>query len=495
MTISTSRRRFLAASLAGSAAAAVSTAASAKAAASGKSGKTLEYDVVIVGAGCAGLSAAIEAADRGAKPVILEKCFSPMGNTIYAGGNFNAVCTWVQKRDGVKDSLDSFFHDMVEVSRHRCDMDLMKMYCEESAGVIQWLTDRCGVKWKKLDIQIPPMLGRCHEVTGPIQPGGSQLVDDMMKQLDKLGVPILTSHKVIEVMHDDMLRCTGVKCLTPKGLVTIRAKGGVVMCTGGFSNNKGLITQYMGGAVAWMPLRGSAVTTGENITLLRDFFPQYVNMDQYHAGPIHAETRANPSNMVNFGICVNPQGHRYVDEANTYVYVGQNTPKLVPENRAFIILDSKVRNEPIVDKRFKRYQKAKAPIFQANTIEELAKQCGIPADTLAATVKEYNEACRAGKGSTLKVKATMEKPNIIDKPPFYGFEFSGGLTTTFGGPKINTKAEVLNLDGKAVPGLYAAGNAIGGLFYDNYLDGSQLVAAVIWGRVAAQECAKRAKAA
>lgn len=87
----------------------------------------------------------------------------------------------------------------------------------------------------------------------------------------------------------------------------------------------------------------------------------------------------------------------------------------------------------------------------------------------------------------------MEKPRTIEEGPFYAFEFSGGMTATFGGPKINRKAEVLNLEGRPVPGLYAAGNAIGGLFYDNYLDGSQLTAAVIWGRIAAHEALARAK--
>lgn len=137
-------------------------------------------------------------------------------------------------------------------------------------------------------------------------------------------------------------------------------------------------------------------------------------------------------------------------EGQTYVFVAQNTPKRIPENRAFIILDSRVRNEPIFDLRFKRYEKAKAPIYKADTIVELARQCGLPEAMLAKTVKEFNEAVHAGKGS-----------------------------------KINKKAEVLNRDGKAIPGLHAAGDAIGVLFYDNYLDGSQLTAAVIRGRVAA----------
>lgn len=193
------------------------------------------------------------------------------------------------------------------------------------------------------------------------------------------------------------------------------------------------ITRYMG--AAWMLLRDSVCCTGDNMSLTEPLFPNYVNCDQFHAGPIRAATRANPPHMVNHGICVTPRGERYIDEGQTYVFVAQNTPKRIPENRAFIILDSRVRNEPIFDLRFKRYEKAKAPIYKADTIVELARQCGLPEAMLAKTVKEFNEAVHAGKGS-----------------------------------KINKKAEVLNRDGKAIPGLYAAGNAIGVLFYDNYLD-------------------------
>lgn len=494
MSKSLDRRHFLKTGLLGAAAAGV--ALKTQAAETAADGIPVEtYDIVIIGAGCAGLTAAIEAADIGAKAIVLEKMPMPLGNTIYAGGNFNAACTWVQERDGIKDDMESFYRDMVKVSQNRCDMELMRMFCEESPNVLRWLTDRCAIQWKKIDYQIAPMLGRCHEVTGPTQPGGSQLTKQMLEEVKKAGVPLVFNTKVVEITHDNVLNCTGVEAIGPKGRVRYVAKGGVIVCTGGFHNNKEMLTRYMGGAAAWMPLRGSVCCTGDNMTLTEPFFPNYVNCDQFHAGPIHAATRANPSNMVNYGICVTPQGERYIDEGQTYVFVAQNTPKRIPENRAFIILDSRVRNEPIVDLRFKRYIKAKAPIYQADTIEELARQCGLPEAALAKTVKEFNEAVHAGKGSKLPVPTTMEKPHTIEKVPFYGFEFSGGMTATFGGPKINKKAEVLNRDGKAIPGLYAAGNAIGGLFYDNYLDGSQLTAAVIWGRVAAREAFQRSKKA
>jgi fumarate reductase flavoprotein subunit len=321
------------------------------------------------------------------------------------------------------------------------------------------------------------------------------MVENMMAEVEKLHVPMMFNTKVVELLHDDMLRCTGVKAVSPEGPLVIHAKGGVILATGGFHANKALVTQFMGGEVAWMPIRGSMTLTGENILLTAPFFPMYVNMDQFHAGPIHGPTKANPSQMVNFGICVNTLGNRYVDEASTYVEIARHTAKDTIRNSAFIILDSAVVKLPIVAMRIDRYKAAKAPIFEANSIGELASKIGVPAKALEKTVSEYNDAVHAGRGASLKVPATMKKPYTIEKGPFLAVPFSGGMTATFGGPKISLKGEVLNTESKPVPGLYAAGNAIGGLFYDDYLSGSQLGAAVIWGRVGADEAAARAKAA
>lgn len=380
------------------------------------------------------------------------------------------------------------------VSKGRGDPELTKMYCEQSAGAVQWLTDRCHLSWKKIPMQIKPMLGRSHQVDSKAGPGGSQMVENMMAEVEKLHVPMMFNTKVVELLHDDMLRCTGVKAVSPEGPLVIHAKGGVILATGGFHANKALVTQFMGGEVAWMPIRGSMTLTGENILLTAPFFPMYVNMDQFHAGPIHGPTKANPSQMVNFGICVNTLGNRYVDEASTYVEIARHTAKDTIRNSAFTILDSSVVKLPIVAMRIDRYKAAKAPIFEANSIGELASKIGVPAKALEKTVSEYNDAVHAGRGAALKVPATMKKPYTIEKGPFLAVPFSGGMTATFGGPKISLKGEVLNTESKPVPGLYAAGNAIGGLFYDDYLSGSQLGAAVIWGRVGADEAAARAKA-
>lgn len=456
-----------------------------------------QFDVVIVGAGCGGLTAAINAADAGAKVAILEKMNMPFGNTIYAGGFFNATNTHVQQRDGVSDTLDAFYNDMMKVSMNRGDPELTKMYVEKSAEAIAWLSDRVGIQWKKIHKEAWPALVRSHVVDGPKKPGGAQLTIQLLEKIKALpNVSVFYKTKAIELLKTPALHCTGVRAVNDEGKVTdFIAKGGVIIATGGYHANKEMVCQYMGGGVAWMPLRGSPALMGENIELTRPFFPKYVNMDQFHGGPIHGPTQANPSLMVNYGIIVNREGHRIIDEVNTYVAVAKKLPLLTPDNWAFIIIDQQVTQVPTVADRLDRYKRAKAPVYQADSIEALAKLIEVPANTLVKTVNDYNQALKAGKAAELTPPNTLENAPRIEKGPFMAIPFQGGMTATFGGPKISLKAEILNTENRPIPGLYAVGNAIGGLFYNDYIVGSQLTAAVIWGRVAGEEAAHRAKAA
>lgn len=478
-------------SAAAAGAATIANTASAKPAGASE----MHFDVVVLGAGCAGLSAALEAADKGAKVALLDKMFGPFGNTIYAGGHFNATNTFVQKRDGLSDTLDEFYKDMMDVSIGRGDPELTRMYVEKSGECIQWLTDRVGIQWKKMHEEPWPATVRGHVVDGPKKPGGAQLTTQLLDAVKaSKNITLFFNTKAIELLKTPALACTGVRAVTTKGeVIDFHAKGGVIIATGGFHNNKEMICKYMGGGVAWMPLRGAATLTGENIELTRPFFPQYVNMDQYHSGPIHGPTKANPSLMVNYGIIVNKEAQRIIDEVNTYVYIAKKLPQITPDNWAYIIIDQKVVDVSTVASRIARYKKAKAPIYEGQTIAELAKAMNVPIDALEKTVADYNAAVKSGKSGSLTPPNTLKNAPVLDKGPFLAFPFQGGMTATFGGPKISKKAEVLNTENRPVPGLYAAGNAIGGLFYDDYIVGSQLTAAVIWGRVAGEEAAGRTK--
>lgn len=488
-----SRRGLIKASLLGATATGLSTVAAATQAKPKE--KKQVFDVVIIGAGCAGLSAAIEAADRGAKVAVLEKMGMPFGNTIYAGGIFNATNTYVQKEQGLTDTVEAFYEDMMKVSQGRGDPVLTKVYCEESASAIQWLSDRVHIRFGKIVKEVWPGLVRGHVVQGPTKPGGSQLVKQLLAEIEKLpSVKIFYETKAMELTHSPTWECTGVKALSKEeGPIEFVARGGVLITTGGFHANKEMVCKYMGNGIDWMPLRGSPYLMGENVQLTAPFHPYYLNMDQFHGGPIHGPTKANPSTLVNYGIIVNKQGNRIIDEVNTYVAIAKTLPKLTPDNWAYIIIDSEVLNISTVATRLDRYRRAKAPVYEGNSIADLAAKIHVDPKVLEKTVGDYNAAVEKGEAAQLTPPNTLAQPRKLLKSPFLALPFQGGMTATFGGPKISVKGEVLGAEQEPIPGLYAAGNAIGGLFYYDYIVGSQLTAAVIFGRHAADEAAKRAK--
>ncbi|MDO5532992.1 FAD-binding protein, partial [Sutterella sp.] len=184
-----------------------------------------------------------------------------------------------------------------------------------------------------------------------------------------------------------------------------------------------------------------------------------------------------------------------INEAKTYVEMAKELPVITRDNWAYIVIDSSVLENDTVATRLDRYRAKKAPIFQGNTFAELARAIGMDEKVLTKTLEDYNKAVESGKAGDMNPPNTLKAPRLLSKAPFLALPFQGGMTATFGGPKINAKGQVLNAEQQPIPGLYAAGNAIGGLFYYNYIVGSQLTAAVIFGRHAAQDMAARAKKA
>jgi fumarate reductase flavoprotein subunit len=265
-----------------------------------------------------------------------------------------------------------------------------------------------------------------------------------------------------------------------------------VIASGGYSANAEMVTKYIGGWAARLALRGSPVVTGENISLTMPVYAKLVNMDQFHAGPIVADTHVNPAELVDsgIGVIVSLQGKRIIDESATYVAKAKQLPQLTRENRALQIVDSASDLlRLIVDK----YEEFNSPFYKADTIGDLAAACGLPVEATVRTVDQFNKALKDGALRQLVPPNTVKAPRPIARPPFYAFPFEGGMTATFGGPKINARAEVLNLEGQPIPGLYAAGNAAGGLFFDDYIAGTQLGAATVFGRIAAEQTVARAK--
>lgn len=486
-----SRRGLLKTSLFGAAAAGMTGIAAAAEAKSSK--KAPVYDAIVVGAGPAGLITAITAHDLGAKVVLFEKRDRPDGNAIYALGS---VCGWGsrhQKEQGIEDTAEAFNAMMMDVSKQMGDKALNRTYTDNISEGIDWL-EKEGVKFGKIKPMPYPRLGRTCRVLGEGLTGGSRLVQTLLAAAKKRGIEILYEHKVIELLHDDHFSVTGVKTLSDEGQKEWLSKGGVCLTTGGFSANPEMVDRYIGGWATRMVLRGSKSTTGENISLTLPLYAKCVNMDQFHAGPIIGATHVNPADVLNsgYGIQVNTSGDRYMDENNTYVIKARTTAQKTLDNTGWVIVDSTC---PVLDKVIPKFDMLNSPYGKANTIEEVAKQAGLPPAKIVALVKEYNDAVKNGTLGKMNPPNTYKKPHLIEKAPFYAVPLQGGMTATFGGPLINTKAEVQNLDGKTIPGLYAVGNSSGGIFFHNYAGGAQLGAATVFGRIAGKEMAQRAAAA
>ena len=450
------------------------------------------YDAIVLGAGPAGLITAITAHDLGIRVAVMEKKDRPDGNAIFALGS---VCGWGtrhQKEQGITDTADAFYAMMMDVSKQMGDPILNRVYTDNISAGIDWLEADIGVKFGKIRPMPYPRLGRTCRVLGEGITGGGRLVEKLLEACKKRGIDILFQHKAIELLHDEHFAVTGVKVLTPDGQKSFLAKAGVCICTGGFSANPEMVDRYIGGWATRMVLRGSKSTTGENISLTMPLYTKFVNMDQFHSGPILGKTHVNPADVLNsgYGVQVNTSGQRYMDENNTYVIKARTTAQMTLDNYAWVIVDSDCS---VLDKVIPKFDRLNNPYGKADTIEELCKQVKLPVERVTAIVKAYNEAVEKGTLDQMNPPCTYKKPHPIKKAPFYAVPFQGGMTATFGGPLINAKAEIQNLDGESIPGLYAAGNSAGGIFFHNYAGGAQLGAALVYGRIAGAELAKRAK--
>lgn len=490
-----SRRGLLKTSILGAAAAGAAGFTSTAAAAGEAKTPKAVYDAVILGAGPAGLIAAITAHDAGAKVVVMEKRDRPDGNAIYALGS---VCGWGtrhQKEQGIEDNAEDFYKMMMGISKGQGDKALNRCYTDNITAGIDWLESDVGVKFGKIRVMPYPRLGRtCRVVGDKGLTGGSALVQKLLQACAKRGIEILYEHKAVELLTDGLNRVTGVRTLSEKGFEDWSAKGGVLIATGGFSANPEMVCRYIGGWASRLVLRGSRSTTGENISLVLPLFAKCVNMDQFHAGPIVAATHVNPADVLNsgYGIQVNTSGRRYMDEKNTYVIKARTTARETLDNAAFCIVDSRC---PVLDKVIAKFDRLHNPYGKADTLEELCKQVGLPFEAVKAEIDAYNEAVKTGSTAKMNPPCSYKKAYPIDQAPFYAVPFQGGMTATFGGPLINVKAEIQNLDGGSIPGLYAAGNAAGGIFFNDYAGGAQLGAATVFGRIAGREMVARAKRA
>lgn len=454
--------------------------------------KQNSYDLVVVGTGAAGTSAALSAAQNGSKVLLLEKGTHTGGSSNYTEGLF-AVDSYLQKEQGIKVSGTDVLKEEVEYSKFRADSRIWRKYVDSSADTVQWLKDQ-GVEYEGVQAM------GAGEATWHIYKGmGNAVIHDaLLPQAEKLGVEVLNLTKATALHKDDQGRIIGITIENVKTNETQDIKTpSVVLATGGYLNNAKLMKQITHYDTDRLVPVSSGKGTGDGLEMAWDAGakPYGTGMAMLFGGylkdPDEPSFKMMPSQMNTAAgqqplLWINGDGDRFVDESVVYnfSYAGN---ALYTQESVYSILDQATINKMITDGNFmglgvyvKRGQKmdklqaeidqaiaAKKPfIFKADTIEELAEKMNLPVSELTKTIDSYNQDCETGTDSLFGKDADYLVP--VNHGPYYGFKLNVGAFCTMGGLQVTTDNEVLDNSGKVIPGLYAAGNDAAGLTGDTY---------------------------
>lgn len=443
------------------------------------------YDVVIVGAGGGGMAAAIEAKEQGMNPVILEKMPVAGGNTIKASAGMNASETKFQKEAGIKDTNDLFFEETLKGGKETNDQELLRYFVDSSADAIDWL-DSMGITLNNLTVTGGMSVKRTHRPADG-SAVGQYLVQGLLRNVQERDIPLYTDADVKEINNQDGA-VSGVKVVfNNKEEKEIKTEA-VVVATGGFGANLDMVTDYNKDLDGFVTTN-QAGSQGDGIKMIKKMGGATVDMQEIQIHPtVEQETSFLITEAVRGegALLVDQTGKRFVNELETRDNVSAAIIAL-KEHAAYLVFDEGVK-ERVTAIDF--YEK-QGFVKKAETIEELAKEIQMDEKTLTDTLTTWNTNVKKKKDTEFNRTTGMD--NDLSKAPYYAIKIAPGIHHTMGGAKINHKTQVLTKDGKPIKGLYAAGEASGGLHGKNRIGGNAVADIIIYGRQAGTQSAEFVK--
>lgn len=450
------------------------------------------FDVVVIGAGGAGMAAAIRAHDAGAKVVVFEKLPFAGGNTQIAQGFINAADPGRQKKQGIEDSPQKHFEQTLAAGDFRGDPERVRVLTENALGAVEWL-ESLGMKFKDNVIQIfGALYPRSHI---PVMPKGQGYATVLMNALKERKVEVRTSTPLLEIIREKQFEgpVLGVKVRNKKGEeVYVRARRGVVLAAGGFSGNVYLRELHDPRVrdLGTDNLPGS--TAGEVMIAANRVGAYLVGMDfiQSTPGAPKGKKLKIPLNFnVAASLYVDQRGKRIVDEGQRRDVI-RDAVLGTPERYAFTFTD---------DETFQTYDKvSQATVHEgvkigeawtAPTLRELAVKMKVDPDALEATIARYNSFVDAKKDEDFG-KAPHNLTHKFEKGPFWACYTSMTVHHTMGGVNTNVKAQCLDWTGAPIPHLYAAGEITGGIHGTNRVGGNAILDCFVFGQIAGVNVAK-----
>lgn len=438
------------------------------------------YDVVIVGAGGAGMAAAIQAKDAGANPVILEKMPIAGGNTLKSSAGMNASETKFQEAEGIEDSNDLFYEETLAGGKGTNDKELLRYFVDHSAEAIDWL-DSMGITLDNLTVTGGMSEKRTHRPTDG-SAVGEYLVDGLMRNIHENEIPIFVNADVKEINEVDG-QVNGVTVNVEGSEKTIDAKA-VVVTTGGFGANMDMIEEYDPELKDYVTTNQEG-STGDGIKMIEALGGQTVDLDKIQIHPTVDQSKSLLITEAVRGegaILVNADGQRFYNEMDTRDKVSAAIIAL-PEKSATLVFDAGVKERvTAID-----FYASQGLVKSADTIEALAEELSMPEETLTETVTTWNDSVAAGKDEAFGRETGMD--HDLSTGPYYAIAIAPGIHHTMGGVKINTNTEVISTDDQTIPGLFAAGEVTGGLHGDNRIGGNAVADIIIFGRQAGTKSA------
>lgn len=443
--------------------------------------------VVVIGAGAAGLTAALAARDAGVEALVLERDPVPSGSTALSSGLIPAPGTRMQRAKAVNDSPAAFAADILRKTKGQADADLVGLLASCVGPTIDWLAERHAVPFELVEGFLYPghSVLRMH---GTPRRTGAELMAFLSAAAARAGAEIMTDAHV-DALYADGPRVAGVRARRPDGGREDIGCGALVLACNGFGGNPAMVRRHIP-EMADALFFGHAGNTGEGIEWGAALGGATRHMGAYQG---HGSV-ATPHNilitwalMMEGGVQVNAEGRRFSNEHQGYSE--QSVAVLAqPGRRAFDIYDQR---RHALGLAFEDYRNALAAgaVKSAGTIEGLAGNLGLPAAALAATLEETRGFAVGTRADPFGRDFTTKPPLA---PPYYGVAVTGALFHTQGGLVVDASARVRRADGTALPNLYAAGGTacgVSGPSVWGYLSGNGLLSAVTLGRIAGRAAA------
>lgn len=458
--------------------------------------KVNNYDVVVVGAGGAGFSAAITAKNAGANVVLLEKMPAVGGNSLISGAEMNVAKNWVQPKLGINDdSPELHAQDTFKGGDQKGDMKVINVMTHNALDAAKWCKDYIGVNFEPDNLFF---FGGHSRKRALIPEGhtGTEFISKFMHKAEELGIPVITNMKMVDLIKNAEGRVVGVKAEMNGQEYTFNAKGGVVLATGGFGANAQMVKKYNPKIDERFKTTDAPGSTGEALYMAEKAGAQLVNMGYIQTypicDPISGVIELIADARFDGALMLNQDAKRFVEELDRRDVLSHAILKQ-PGGYCWVLWNDNIG-------KISNTVKTHTNEYEAFTKQGIMKTCEdlkciadftkMPYDQLVKTIDRVNTM--TGKGND---KDFNHRSGLMDmsQGKYYVIKAVPSTHHTMGGIRINEKAQALTADGKVIPGLWAAGEVTGVTHGTNRLGGNAYTDIIVFGRIAGQAAAQAAK--